>query len=183
MTPWFNVKKAAQTAAFFAREEGGNINVLKLVKLIYIADRKNMEKYDFPITGDRLVSMDHGPVNSITLNYINGLVDRGAWEAFITDRNQYQVGVVRALSDEDLDELSAAELGTLKEVWNEFGKLTKYQIRDWTHKNCPEWEDPNGSSEPIPYARIFKYLGKENAVELEENIEIERNLRATLASA
>src|SRR6266480_1606796 len=49
MRPWFNVRKAAQMAAFFAKQEGGTINVLKLVKLVYLANRAAMEKYDFPL--------------------------------------------------------------------------------------------------------------------------------------
>ncbi len=32
--PWFNVRKAAQIAAFFAGKEGKRIQVLKLAKLI-----------------------------------------------------------------------------------------------------------------------------------------------------
>jgi len=184
MTPWFNVRKAAQIAAYFAREQGGSINVLKLVKLIYIADRKNMEKFDFPISGDSLVSMDHGPVNSMTLNYINGTVDdRVAWEHFISDRAGHDVGLARAVSDDDLDELSRAELTTLREVWNQFGAMTKYEIRDWTHANCPEWENPDGSSTPIPHARVFKFLGKAHADELEQCVHEERRLRASLTAA
>ncbi len=76
MTPiWYNARKAAQVAAFFALSEGGKINVLKLVKLIYLADRSAMEAFEAPILNDKFVSMDHGPVNSITLNLINGLGD------------------------------------------------------------------------------------------------------------
>lgn len=184
MTLWFNVRKAAQITAYFAREQGGSINVLKLVKLIYIADRKNMEKYDFPISGDALVSMDHGPVNSITLNYINGTnEDREAWEHFVSDRAGHDVGLARAVSDEDLDELSRAELATLREVWAEFGGMGKYEIRDWTHANCPEWENPNGSSAPIPYERVFKFLGKDHASELDQDIRSARHILASLNAA
>lgn len=183
MTPWFNTRKVAQIVAFFARQEGGSINVLKLTKLVYLADRQNMKKYEFPITGDNLVSMDHGPINSITYNCINGMEsDRGEWEALINDRAGYEVGLANSpLVDEELDQLSEAELETLYEVWSEFGHLTQYAIRDWTHKNCPEWENPDGSSTPIPFSRVFKYLGKEHAEHLEQNIRSERKLHVMLA--
>ena len=183
MTPWFNARKVAQVVAFFAREQGGAINVLKLTKLVYLADRRNMEKYDFPITGDNLVSMDHGPVNSITYNCINGMeVDRGDWEQFVTDRAGYEVGLAREqLSDDDLDELSDAEIETLRETWAKFGNMSKYGIRDWTHDNCPEWEDPKGSSASIPFSRVFKYLGKAHSDELESDIRAERTIRQVFA--
>lgn len=180
--PWFNVRKAAQIAAFFAREQGGEINVLKLTKLVYLADRRNMEKFDSPISGDNFVSMDHGPVNSITYNYINGMEgQRDSWAEFIADRSGYQVGLVRPVEDEDLDQLSRAEIATLREVWAEFGKMDRFEIRDWTHKNCPEWEDPQGSSAPIAFERVLGFLNKPNARELAEQIRAQRFVNAVFA--
>ncbi len=182
MAPWFNSRKAAQIVAFFAREQGGNINVLKLMKLVYIADRRNMEKYDFSISGDVFVSMDHGPLNSITYNCVNAMDEnRPGWDEFVTDRAGNDVGLARNVTNEDLDELSIAELETLKEVWADFGAMGKWDIRNWTHENCPEWEDPKGGSSLIPYARVFKFLNKPHAKELESQVMTERALRAAFA--
>src|SRR6478672_1543419 len=36
--PGYNVRKAAQVTAFFAKKEGGAIEVLKVAKLLYLAD-------------------------------------------------------------------------------------------------------------------------------------------------
>ena len=179
MPGWFNTRKAAQVVAFFAREEGGAINVLKLTKLVYIADRAHMQTYDFPISGDALVSMPHGPVNSLTYEYVNGhAYSRDDWEAFVSDRANHDVGLARPnISDADLDELSRAELRTLREVWTKFGKMSKWDLVRWTHVNCPEWEDPHGSSNTIPYERVFKFLGKTNAEELEARVIEDRKLR------
>lgn len=183
MPDWFNVRKAAQVVAFFAREEGGAIHVLKVVKLVYLADRQNMAEYDFPICGDKLVSMDHGPVDSMTLNYVNGMVQtKDGWDDFVTDRANYKVGVARALSDEDLDELSPAELKSMRTVWDKFGQMDRWTLRDWTHDNCPEWEDPHGSSNPIPYERVFKFLGKANSDELALRVHEDRQLRTVFAA-
>lgn len=181
--PWFNVRKAAQIAAFFAREQGGEINVLKLTKLVYLADRLNMERYDYPISGDNFVSMDHGPVNSITYNYVNGMEDqRDSWSEFINDRSGYAVGLVHDISDDDLDQLSNAELETLYAIWAEFGHMNKYQIRDWTHQNCPEWEDPQGSSAPIAFERVLGFLGKPHAREIADEIRAQRKVNAVFAA-
>ena len=179
----FNVRKAAQIAAYFADRSGGRINVLKLAKLVYISDRKNLELHDFPITGDVYVSMDHGPVNSITLNYINGLTNRNRddWEAFVTDRDGYNVGLTREVSEDALDELSRAEYRTLQIIWRDFGHMDQYQIRDWTHENCPEWENPEGSSNPIPYERILKFLQKPHADDLAHQIEMDHEIKAAFA--
>lgn len=180
----FNTRKAAQVAAYFAKAQGGSINVLKLVKLIYLADRKFLERYDATILNDRFVSMNHGPVNSTAYDYIKGCEeDRENWEEFIDDRGGHMVGLARAdISEDDLGELSDAELAVLAEVWQQFGHMDRFEIRDWTHDNCPEWEDPNGSSESIPFARVLSHLDKHNARELAARIESERILDRLLAS-
>ena len=179
MAPWFNVKKAAQVAAFFALRQGGQINVLKLTKLIYLADRRFMERYDAPILCDRLVSMDHGPVNSRTLNYINGTAESEAWNAHIADRAGHLVGLSNQdINVDDLDELSDAEVQALEDVWRDFGHMDRFALRDWTHANCQEWEDPHGSMIPIRYAQVFKFLGKANAKELEDRVAVERHILA-----
>lgn len=176
MSTWFNARKAAQIVAFFAIKEAGQINVLKLAKLVYLADRLFMEKFDSTMLNDSLVSMPHGPVNSLTLNHINGLLDSAGWNEFVSGRAGYNVGLVHPqLTTEQLDELSKAELKVLEQIWKSFGGMNQFQIRDYTHSHCPEWEDPHGSSEPIPYARVFKFLGKQEvADELEDAVQSER---------
>jgi uncharacterized phage-associated protein len=183
MTNTFKVRKAAQVAAFFAEKEGGSINVLKLVKLIYLSDRRFMEKYDCTILNDKFVSMDHGPVNSTTLDYIDGCQeDRENWEKFITDRANHEVGLAKPdLSEDDLDELSDVEINVLNDIWAQFGKMDRFELRDYTHQNCPEWENPHGSSYPIPFERIFKFLNKKDSRALAAKMEAERDLDLILA--
>lgn len=176
----YNERKAAQVAAYFALRSGGTINVLKLAKLLYLAERESMARFDEPMFYDRLVSMDHGPVTSITLNNLNGLGQSEAWSQFVSGREGYQVGAVGDLTIDQLDELSRADLRILDHLWQSFGAMSGYQLRDWTHKNCPEWEDPHGSSEPIPHNRVFKFLGKQDANDLAEAIHERRNLARTL---
>lgn len=180
--PWFNERKAAQIAAFFALKEQGQINVLKLVKLIYLTDRKFMADYDRSILNDRLVSMDHGPVNSLTYSYISGTAESDNWKSFIADGAKHMVALTNAkITTDSLDELSEVEVETLEAIWKEFGHMDRFEIRDYTHENCPEWEDPHGSSTPIRYAQLFKFLGKKHSEELEDCIISERQALAKLS--
>lgn len=181
MQAWYNSRKAAQIAAYFANKQGGTIPVLKLVKLIYLADRAFMEAFDASMLHDQLVSMDHGPVNSITLNQINGLDVGEGWSEFVKDREDHAVSATRLdFSEDDFDELSRAELKTLHQTWEKFGPLSKYAIRDYTHHHCPEWHDPEGSSHPIRYRDVFTALGKADAAELEKQVMSERQLQVAL---
>jgi uncharacterized phage-associated protein len=183
MASWFKVRKAAQIAAFFARKEGGAINLLKLVKLIYLANRRAMEKYDYPLIDDYLVSMDQGPVNSTVYDYMNGVrQEREDWEEFVTGRTGYTVGLRhRALSTKDLDELSDADLGILNKIWDRFGRLDEWALVKYTHRHCPEWEDPHGTSLGIPYERVFKALGKKHSAELARLIEQRRQIASSFS--
>lgn len=182
----YSPNKVAQMAAFFGQKQGGVINVLKLIKLLYLADRMSLTKYGRPISYDRLVSMDHGPVLSRTLNLMNGDVGGPAaakWDEWISARANNEVGVKRRFSRDDLDELSAADLEVLETVWLEFGPMDKWTLRDWTHKNCAEWIDPNGSSSPIDEVKLLQSIGlpPERAQAFADEIKTERELDALLA--
>lgn len=183
MNAAYQPRRAAQIAAFFALKEGGRINVLKLAKLLYLAERRYLERFDEPMTYDRLVSMDHGPVTSITLNLINGNLEDAQWSEFMTDRARYEVGLARDdLAFGDFDQLSRADVNVLEEIWGEFGGMERFEIRDYTHRACPEWEDPDGSSLPIPYERVLKFLGKENVPEIVEEINAWRQTQRAIAA-
>ncbi|WP_395015435.1 Panacea domain-containing protein [Dongia sp.] len=183
--PGYNVRKAAQVVAYFAQRSGGTINVLKLIKLVYLAERTFIGKYDFPMLWDRLVSMPQGPVPSDTLNFVNGEYgDNEDWDSLISDREEHLVGLRNAqITEDDLDELSDAEIEVLGEVWGQFGRMDRFALVKYTHDNCPEWEDPHGSSSPIPYQRILRYLGKPHASDTAHEIESLRNLDAAIARA
>ena len=178
MLPGYDVRKAAQVAAFFALKQGGSINVLKLSKLMYLAEREFMARFDAPMFYDNLASLPDGPVASVTLNLINGDAEHPAWSDIIAGREGYDVKPVKGLTLGSLDELSRADLGVLNDLWARFGHLDRYALRDWTHKreNVPEWVDPDGSSLPIKHVDVFKHLKKERADALAEDIEERRAL-------
>lgn len=179
----YNARKAAQTVAFFAMQEGGSISVLKAVKLVYLGDRESIARTGFPILNEIRVSMPHGPVNSVTYDFMSGVYSDEGWSEFITDKKNYCIGLASAkLSADDLDELSDAEIEALSATWARFGAMNRWEIRDWTHQpgNLPEWEDPNGSSSPIPLERIMPHVGMptEQAVIVRDMDSIDTLLRS-----
>lgn len=182
---WFKTRKAAQVAAFFAAMAGGKINILKAVKLIYLSDRLSMEQRDAPITNDQYFSMPFGPVNSYTYNYMNGVAPsrQEQWHEFIGIRDGNDLPLSRTVAiPNDLDELSRSEIRILREIWDQFEDIDRFDLAEWTHKFCPEWVDPHGSSIPIDYATIFKKLGKAGPIELAEELQSERRLVAELVA-
>ena len=161
----FNEKKAAQAAAYLLYRSGGTLNVLKLMKLLYLAERRSFQKFGEPMVGDSLVSMPHGPVLSRTYNLMNGELPsaEGGWESWITDRAEHDLALrdPQALRspEQDLLELSDSDLDVLGETWEAFGRMTGWQLREYTHENCPEWRDPEGSMIPMRPEEFFAALG------------------------
>lgn len=181
MPSCYDIRKAAQVAAFFCQKAGDSINVVKLVKLVYLADRHSMATSGTPITNDTFVSMKLGPVVSATYNFIKGEASSEDWDDLISDRENHLVGLARPLSDDDDDELSKYEVRMLNQVWEKFGHMDQWALVNWTHDNCPEWEDPGASSSPIPYERVFKFLNAETAAGLTEHLNDAQSLRRALA--
>ena len=184
MLPGYDIAKAAQAVAYFALKSGGDINVLKLSKLLYLAEREFMRRFDEPMFYDRLVSMPDGPVASVTLNFINGEIENPTWCAYVAPRERYSIKQAESInSPEQLDQLSKADLSVLEDLWQRFGDYDRYELRDWTHRkeNVPEWEDPDGSSNPISHKDVFEFLGKEDVELLTQQVEERRELAKALS--
>ena len=182
----FNEQRVAQMAAYLLNRAKGRMKYLKLMKLLYLTDRESMKRHGHPISGDRYVSMEHGPVLSHTLNLINGAVkfeERG-WGHWIADEADYALSLKRKVSRAVLDELSDADLDVLEHVFNKFGKVNQWDLVKYTHRYCREWRDPNGSSVPIPYEEIFKALNRTpaEAKKLGALVEQQRNIDKLFAS-
>lgn len=145
----FDEGKTTQAAALFLKLRGGEMSYMKLIKLLYLADRTSLLRFGKPITMDRWYSMKHGPVLSTVLNLITdpSQVDSsGPWSRFISpplgDRE------VRLLSNEvPNDRLSLAEENIIREVYGKYGHYNRWDLVDVLHQGqaAPEWKKPAGN--------------------------------------
>lgn len=166
MTPSaFNERRAAQAAAFLLFRAAGRLPFIKLIKLLYLAERRSFQQFGEALTGDYLVSMDHGPVLSRVYNHIKGASPstEGGWDTWVADKEGYDVALrdpsmVRS-PEQDLTHLSDSDLEVLESVWKEFGHWDRWRLIKYTHEHCPEWRDPHGSSIPIDHGVLFDALG------------------------
>lgn len=176
---WFDTRKAAQVVAFFGLKAGGTINILRATKLVYLADRLSMENRDHAITGDSYVSMPFGPVNTNTYDYMNGRASsrQDEWAAFVGKRADHDLPISAGVTISSLDELSRADLAVLEETWDRFNDIERFELADWTHRFCPEWQNPGKSSIPIDFSTVYKKLKKADPAGMAEEIQAERKLR------
>lgn len=163
----FSEKRVAQMAAYLLHRRGGRMAYIKLLKLLYLAERRAMAKWGDSTSGDRFVSMPHGPVLSQTYDLIKGHEGSGsAWDDVIQDENNYEVSLrlsPQQVNEDTFDELSPSEIELLDATFNEYGHMSRFDIVRYTHDNCPEWVDPQGSSFPINPAAMLRAMGKSEA--------------------
>ena len=181
----FDEARTAQAAAYLVGLNGGVMNYMVMIKLLYLSDRQSLIETGLTITGDHMVSMPHGPVLSRTLDLIKTPdgAERSPWHEYMLTRPGPREVKLRD-SDPETDELSRYHLEILKGVYCAYGKMGKYKLRDWTHA-LPEWEDPKGSSRPIEPETILTKAGvsKERIADFERDAtrdwmlrSLERNL-------
>ena len=105
----FRSRKAAQICEYYASQSGGSIDKLKLIKLMYLSERKFLSAYHHPMLYDEYYSLPHGPICSSTLNGIDGIIHEELWSSRIA-RHGNRVVAVRAVDRADLDQVSDAEM-------------------------------------------------------------------------
>jgi len=158
----FRERKAAQAAAHLLRRHSGEMYYLLLLKLLYLADRYALLETGRTITGDRMVSMDWGPVISQTYALISTGVNPETgtgrqWYEYVSEPAGWKVRVVK--DDPETDELSEYEIDVLEQTDQTYGGWDRWVLSEWTH-SLPEWHDPQGSSLPIKLEEILRAEGK-----------------------
>lgn len=179
----FNEEKVSQMAALLLHKRGGRMSYLKLIKLLYLADREALAQCGESLSGDIHYSMKHGPVLSKTYDFIN---DDGpsVWNDWFNAEANHEISLKNMhLNDDDLDELSAFDKDILNSVWQEHGYKKRWEIVDFTHDNLPEWVNPGTSSIAIDPRKQFQALGKtaEQAEMLNDALIEKRALAKALA--
>ena len=170
--------KATQAAALLLNLHGGRMSYMKLIKLLYLSDRKALIEWGRPITYDWYYSMPHGPVLSITFNKITTPREPGEvsyWNTYISEKDGYDVGLVEVAP---VDQLSEAEEELLSEIYRVYGVMDRWALRDFTH-TLPEWRDPQGSSQPIKIRDILMAEGfsPDESAEIEDELDAESAAR------
>ena len=156
--PNYNKRKALESAAYLLNKAPSQQEYhILIVKMIYIAERRALQRWGRLITWDHFVSMDQGPVPSQTLSLISGsMQDSVEWDKYISAQEENKISLLKM---PEIEELSHAELKLLDEVYEEFGSMIRWDVVDLTHK-FSEWTDPKGSAIPIELEDPLSELGR-----------------------
>jgi uncharacterized phage-associated protein len=136
----FNPQKSTQALNFFAIKQGGQVNKMKALKLIFLADRYHLRKYGRLITNDTYVAMKHGPVPSTTRDIaeFNDYLDEAEkhYSSHYVESDNLKLKSKKKI---DVTVFSESDLEALNFVWDNFGHYDQFQLRDITH-SYPEWK-------------------------------------------
>ncbi|MDD5341801.1 MAG: Panacea domain-containing protein [Patescibacteria group bacterium] len=160
----FDYKKATQVINYLAKKEGGSIDKLKLIKLIYLADRFHLRRYGRPMINDAYFAMPLGPVGSSVKDIVDStvfLADQEKQYAQSYIRQGSQANSVQSVNEVQEDLFSQSELDALNFSYNQFGKYPASKLVNITHR-YPEWRKFKGAfdskettREPMTYSDFF----------------------------
>jgi len=176
----FRFDKTLQAAGMFLRLNGGSMTYLRLLKLLYLADRQCLAVEGDTITGDRARAMPKGPVLRTTYNLIKRLDSQSPrWHRFIKSGEDFSVFVAE---DPGTDDLCRFEKEIIEQVYHQYRDVHAFDLIDLTHE-FPEWKkyekrlkDPKQrKSYPISIKEMLDGLKKPEMIErVRQNIAAER---------
>lgn len=156
----YNPKKATQAVAFLVRLDGGQINLWRMLKLVYLFDRESLVRTGSPITGDALDNLPHGGVPSQiydnTKPHRNPRFKDAVWQEYLTESIDNSVKLLSP--NFETNELSQFDRDLIRETWEKFGQWPSAKLYDYVHE-LPEFRDPSGSSTHVDPEEILRHSG------------------------
>ncbi len=161
----FSALKAAQSAAIILKHKPScEMSYMKLLKLLYIADRESIKETGTPITGDYVVAMKYGPVLSGIYDFMMKRSTDGfdVWGQFIDT-----IGMdLKLVDDPGTSLLCKYEIDKLNEVYERYKSFDQFALAALTH-SFPEWvqNNPGTSSRDIPLQHIIDAVGRSDSMD------------------
>ncbi len=179
----FDFDRSLEASAYLLKLGGGSMEYIRLIKLLYIAERELLAEEASPLTGDIYKAMKNGPVLSTVYEIIQ---DRNwksdDWHQFIKTSG-YSVELV---GDPGLHHLSASIVTKLRDVHARYSHTNTWELVDATHE-FPEWKklSPGAGSVPIRLEDILEAMGAEEGTleTIREEEAIRRHVGQVIVSA
>lgn len=132
---------------------------LRILKLLYIADREAIQETGRPILGCKSVAMDHGPLHSAVKKLIDG---EHLDEPRFSERFDKYGYMLQMSSDPGVGELSTYEIEKLQEVCDRYAALGDWELAHGITHQFAEWKAHyrEGTSTEIPLESIIDAVGR-----------------------
>jgi uncharacterized phage-associated protein len=172
-------------------ESCGPMTKLKIVKLLYLLDRRHFNLYGRPVLGDRYLRMEYGPMPTFAKDLIDTIEEKATFRVkpvaegkllsryFKTRRagTHPEIDLVKAPAT---DVLSDSEREALSWVIENFGQRSASTLVDITHRHAA-WKETQSMAE-MDY-RLFPKDDAEAVEGIAEIAAIEQQERGELVEA
>lgn len=154
----YSSNKVLQEIVYLLSLNNNRMNLLKLMKELYLIDRASIDERESSVSNDIFVSMPHGPVLSQTLNMLYDLPNN-KWSEHLDKVEARFFPDIQIKKSMEFDCLSPKDCQYIQEISKKFKDASPRELENYTHA-LPEWTDPNGSSAKIRFRDVMKALGK-----------------------
>lgn len=153
----------AITGFFLGKAYKNELNDLRLMKLLYLAEREAMITLGAPLTDAHFSSLPKGPVLSEVLSLMQGKLSSDIWSEHVefvphSGKVSNHLKLLKPIPVEDY--LSFEEVRLLHYIWGKYQYKDKWDLVNLTHE-FPEWDksvaEPDAicKSVPIPLVDIL----------------------------
>lgn len=150
----FDWQKAIEAIDFIARHKP-KITQYYIGKIMFFADREHLLDYGRPVTGDRYVAMEHGPVPSGVRDILKADSD---FPDEILDTLNYHISIehdgnkqmVSSNEKGDLNRLSGSDQEYLLAALKEYSSMSFKQLKNLSHEDSAyqkAWEADGNANE------------------------------------
>lgn len=116
-----------------------NLGKVKLVKMLWFADREFMHKYYKPLTDLEYRKMPQGPMPTNIDKIIKSMEEQGIIHSFLVNKfGGYEQRSFTCLKEPNLDDFTSQEISILDEIIMQLYKKSAKQLSNQTHDEL--WE-------------------------------------------
>ena len=139
-----NHEKADSLILELVRRNGGQMPMMKLLKLLYYVDFISMARLERTVTGGVYCAWEMGPVCLPVYHDI----PKGDFKSVRIQENESATLVVPRNGDSTPEPLSKEEAAIVDYVWQRYGRYTGGYLSELTHQEIP-WRSARENSEDL----------------------------------
>lgn len=144
---------------------------VKLMKLFYFVDFEHVRRYGAPITFDKYVHLERGPIPSTIKNLVDTVEDDFE-NSILGDTITVEMGIgglhkiisSRKFTEKDARYFTESEIKILSEITERFCDSNAQEMENISHKENP-WKDTE-LLDYIPYSLAIDDIDQKEAIDL-----------------
>lgn len=180
-TPAGSLVKLVQALGYLlSLDDNKKMNRVKLIKLLWAADRFHMRRYGRTVSESRYYAMPHGPVCSLALDIAQLNRDFALDDDDISYISEFFTadGYSTAMSKNPGDDyLSETDKEMMRKAYQVFNSAEDFDLADQVSHKYPEWlqyksyfDGGERSSQPIDEAKFFENPDRDDYFEEDKDV-------------